>query len=664
MDTFASLRALLQRVRNPEAILQAFDARVAAITEDAAWVITSPNQEEVPLPPFGTERRIRIRCDGRYGDDDYIQWPQPYSKHNPHHACILRPMTTGPLAIIWFSPDRSVDFNTHSVASGIGKLRDQHIVRLEDVIPPLEERVVKYQATRSKPLEVLPPLIQTMKHALSRLKYVTTSFSEMLITLCDVQRCWLEIRAALDYMEIFKPRMDGVDNDPPSTTALTIGAFVHVHRDAQDFHRAGLPFWFMYPQSKIVSLELNVLSIVDFVLPEKHLRLENMYGAKTIFTGTANDPEKTAAMMRAARGLLSYEDPFSSPTSRQALRSPSSIQSQPITGALTYSNAGSRSPPSSIASSSSSRLSRPSNASTLSPSIHPYSQQGRKKPQPININQDRFQPVQHALFPQPIALWEAALKAVNTDVQNLVDLSKRSHTDGRFMFPDPRMFVGPNHARQVKYFTTWTAVRDSCIYRVISDPTAVEPLSSQQWRDFLNMSTNFRRGDLEGIFGSTFQDLGLSFTSLGSLPSMSLADEGRLQKYLWELHQLNFHYELIALDRRICRAGVPRDEHQSRLLSCFSVDGTSPPNAFCIEYSNSARGLAAVNPQDRLLSLLALQDLFHDWQCELPITLVKTTPPPVYLDHNILDLEKALAKFYCQTFFNHFARAPTIPYRL
>jgi hypothetical protein len=35
----------------------------------------------------------------------------------------------------------------------------------------------------------------------------------------DVQRIWLEITAMLDYMEIFKPKMDGLlGNRPPAQT--------------------------------------------------------------------------------------------------------------------------------------------------------------------------------------------------------------------------------------------------------------------------------------------------------------------------------------------------------------------------------------------------------------------------------------------------------------
>ncbi|TFK58825.1 hypothetical protein BDN72DRAFT_677801 [Pluteus cervinus] len=564
------------------------------------------------------------------------------------------------------------------VAAALGKLNEVWIRGLEDVIPPLQERIVKYKAKNIKSLEALDPTNQAMMHALTRLKYVATTFEEMLIGLRDVQRCWLEISALLDYMEEFRPRMDGKTDDLPPSTAKTIGAFIHTHREAQDFYRAGLPFWFLHPRSKVVAQELNILSLIDLLRPEEVLDTTDMPRAREIFVGPANDERKREKILRAARGLLSYDDPFASPKIHQ-----SPNQSQPSSSALPPSlpvpisnpapgnipppHAAGQGPPTP----SSSRRSSSNSSSNTSRRSQPYDIVNRGKSQaneqPKNdfvVQRDRFMPVKHNFYPTPIFSWQKALQTVDSDTKLLVHHSKRNRDDSKYMFPDPCMFISTSPTRQAKYFAVWAAIRDACVYHVIANPTGVLPVSSQLWRDLLAMVNNFRREHLQGMFQSTFEHLGMKFDALVDLPPASLDNVVSLQQTLWDLHELNFHYEVIALDRRACRPDiVDGDDHRSRLLACFNVDPSTSPNPFAIVPSNGHIGLAAARPQDRLPLLLAFRNLFRDWECSLPPTVMQEPPTTQSRAENIISWEGTLARFYCQTFFNYFGRAPVIPYR-
>ena len=52
----------------------------------------------------------------------------------------------------------------------------------------------------------------------------------MVFGMRDVQRCWLDLTAMLDYMEVFKPRMDSVRlavGSPPAEATNTISVFTH-----------------------------------------------------------------------------------------------------------------------------------------------------------------------------------------------------------------------------------------------------------------------------------------------------------------------------------------------------------------------------------------------------------------------------------------------------
>jgi hypothetical protein len=74
--------------------------------------------------------------------------------------------------------------------------------------------------------------MKMLEHGMARLKSMWMNFSQMSFIMRDVQRSWLEITALLDYMTVFKPRMDSTSiNCPPYPVASTIGAFtfeVHV----------------------------------------------------------------------------------------------------------------------------------------------------------------------------------------------------------------------------------------------------------------------------------------------------------------------------------------------------------------------------------------------------------------------------------------------------
>ena len=59
-----------------------------------------------------------------------------------------------------------------------------------------------------------PPMIKWLQQILNQLCYVHMSFGYAQSIIRDLQRVWLYLWAMLDYMEIFKPWMDGLA--PPS----------------------------------------------------------------------------------------------------------------------------------------------------------------------------------------------------------------------------------------------------------------------------------------------------------------------------------------------------------------------------------------------------------------------------------------------------------------
>ena len=91
---------------------------------------------------------------------------------------------------------------------------------------------------------ILNPDVKMMEHGLTQFQSVYTNFCQMEIGVQDVQCIWLEIMVMLDYMGIFKPKMDGLlGNWPPAQVAYTIGVFTNDLHVAQDLFLASLSYW-------------------------------------------------------------------------------------------------------------------------------------------------------------------------------------------------------------------------------------------------------------------------------------------------------------------------------------------------------------------------------------------------------------------------------------
>ena len=122
----------------------------------------------------------------------------------------------------------------------------------------------------SLPQNASPPLVKWLERDLLQLQSVYTTFRQTEFIVWDVQRMWLELQAVLDYMEIYKPQMDG--HTPAAVwVADTISVFTSSIRIAQDFFITGLPCWLIRPSSQITNQK--IIQVVDLWNPEDQLTL-------------------------------------------------------------------------------------------------------------------------------------------------------------------------------------------------------------------------------------------------------------------------------------------------------------------------------------------------------------------------------------------------------
>ena len=285
-----------------------FDGKVAAAL--GSFVCTTPNQDRICLPPMQM-RDVFLRSDFHYGPDDHTLWPQPFLDEYPHLGAIPRQPDdpNDPLSIMWWNPTRADFFPLENgVLDGLGRLSTSKYWTFQEMSKGLKEKFEKYRQ-KSTPNSLLSILVRLMDDALVRMGSLQSPFGLMWFKITEFQRLYLEIYALLDYLEIYKPRMDG--HQPPATSvANCIGAFTNVPHIAQYFHRAGLPIWFLHPW-KTGPFPYNVLTVVPPLDPEDSLcKSPHDPPFPVIYRGFMNSGAKHDAIHSYSRKWLVFKDPF------------------------------------------------------------------------------------------------------------------------------------------------------------------------------------------------------------------------------------------------------------------------------------------------------------------------------------------------------------------
>jgi hypothetical protein len=127
---------------------------------------------------------------------------------------------------------------------------------------------------------------------------------------------WLYVWGILNYMEIYKPCIDG-QALPAAGVADTIGTFTTSIHVAQDMFLAGLPCWLIW-ESKTFGDE-KIFSVAEIFHLKNYIVLgPHKFNYPMIYTGPAAGLEKFTAIERFARNFLCSQDPFGSTPSSLA----------------------------------------------------------------------------------------------------------------------------------------------------------------------------------------------------------------------------------------------------------------------------------------------------------------------------------------------------------
>ncbi|RDB19698.1 hypothetical protein Hypma_013215 [Hypsizygus marmoreus] len=663
--------------------LTAFDGKVGAVVADGHFFITSPNIEVIYEPPLGAYCEMRFRRDYKYSDDDPLQWPQPYNVPACHWACMpLLPAPDDPYRIMWSTPAESdwVPSTTGGVVSGMGLLTSELLKLLGRAIMVLKLEVKRYMTNDRFPEKsiLVQQLSSSLDHTLQRLQSLPMTRREVLFGMALLQRDFRSLMAALKYLTVCQPRMLGCL--PPATELeIAVGAFTHDTKIAQDFVRAGLPVWLVrsYDQVPVTHVDTLVMArkpAGNIIMAD----MDPLHG--TFFRRNASDEKQLSAFDTFIAGFYRYPNPFQVGLPPSSPPPPTSTSSTAVMSSLTTT----RQPESSL--SSVSGLMIPALLVVCSADKSRTGHQAHAQPYGKRDNKGagsraKFTELERPFIPPAVPAWKDALASVNTKVR----VAFQGPDDSAYAFPDPGLFYGvQSEEKRMRFIHNWLRNRPAMIFRLSSSTSSARPLSNQCWRTILNYGQEAASGEpssstkgaqirhnMRELLGNCLDQAGITLElgndnlsvfwheqqlSAGAMPSLDISRE-----ILWELYELNFCFELLALDHRAQQISDDSDRRQSLIRACFPGGGS----ILVVDVDLAGQGLSAPTLTARAPYLVALRRVMKDWSGNTAAAL--GTADQRVEDYSLEDLkglEHDVAQFYTQSFFNNFGHAAIIPHSL
>ena len=262
---------------------------------------------------------------------------------------------------------------------------------------------------------------------------------------------------------------------------------------------------------------------------------------------------------------------------------------------------------------------------------------------------DKFSEPSHPFWPQTTKVWADALAGIDRSAPPADPPPLCTAT----MYPDPGLFIGvASSDRRTQYLVTWLKNRAAFLVR---PQLGGEPIAVKQWRMLLNLNsmkkctdtrTSATREVVEKLLEMVLEDTmtpeegtdrrlewnGTEWTE------ESAANAALVKEVLWELSELNFRYELSALD--------VRQTGRERLTEILAAVGNEQDSIFRVSVPKVDTGLISTDLDIRSKRHRSLYELMSAWKNRVP-----ATEP----------LENTVASLYCQTFFDTFGRPPILP---
>ncbi|KAJ6593737.1 hypothetical protein B0H19DRAFT_919818 [Mycena capillaripes] len=566
-----------------------FDGRVAAHVwiENTRCFITT-NARYVPSPPSSDANELLLRRDMRWGPDDPTLWPHEYNDHFAHFGAIPRRPSTEQdretLAIMWWNPDRT-DFTSPesglTITRGLGKLSRSRHSALSILVDQLTAKCETYATSVSPPTQSNPLIAQladSLRRGLVQLSSILATFEQMVIGVTNVQRAYIELAGLLQYLTVYIPRIEDPTFQGGLPDADVMGAFTSNPTVAENFHRARLPYWFIRPL-RAFSTE-NILRVVEPLESGQWIEFEAVEGFPPIVVGSTLQ-QRMHGLHKGTDILPWYKDPFASGDAGKPLV----MRLGPVKPSSTSAVVGSSSP----VAGPSSAVAKPNNRK--SPCTEPF------YPPSLDGERNKYELFHSPYMAPAIPGWATALAAVDRS-QIPACGTQPTHL---YVFPEPALLIASEPRLQM-YLHHYQLLRDALCYRMGDPDDLQSPLTISEWRDVLQgkVVTQGKAGSLvrkrsvaiEQVLGPAMRACRMERLDGFPVPPTTPT---RGQEITWELAEMNFRYELCALDTRT--TGLNRLDD---CMKCFPGALLGP------QLDEGKKGFAAIAPRDQLPFLLSL----------------------------------------------------------
>jgi len=681
-------------------------------------VVTSPNMDWIPdFKLYGQD--LRARKDGRFGMLDFTVWPQMFSPELPHLPFVLRrpdesELQEHPLSFLWWNIQlRHFELEPGQLFVGLGRLKGTIADKLRDQANKLRETVQQTNASRNgRNCQYMNLRTNHLIDLSINLKWGVHYFREIVLKVAAYQRLYLEVRGLLDNFNIWCERGFEVGDKRNEVDHSIMGAITDSPEVVQVYWRIGVPVWYIRIPAEIPK-DMNIGVQVYPTYPDKNIVYEDDWPDDpfpTIMRGALPSAARLRACQNATPGGINmrYVEAKSDSTV-------STVEAPPVapsSGPQRTICSGNRREPCKLSElyirfiRNQVYISDPSSSSTSRPQ---KPMQGGRQTQggKYAIAQDKFEEPAYPYLPPASPLWTDSLKKVDHSTDRIVNHPQQEHYRG-YQFPLPHLFV--NSTKSLQYLSVWLITRECWIQDLNGIPSVnsgdVGIPNPMQWRDYFHKMaqqlfpvasppsyfpqlqqskhknpSDFRRRNRmreEGdrIFGRRlklssrpdeifWQGAKVLDGSTATIPPWIITE------VLWDLYEHNFRLELRALDRCIMaedwKDPVKASIRNQLIKAVFPGDGGYMVGPLPQHH----KGVAAEQWQDRLHYIEAFRKVLSSWpgpvaQILATMSIGKLVGPnqTAFKSGEVENVENVAVPFYCQTFFDWFARAPITPHRL
>lgn len=233
--------------------MTALHALIGYIFKDQ--LITSPNARWMPAFQHW-DCSVQLHKDMRFGQDDYILWPQWFQDNYPYLAAIPKPPAPGkpsPFARMWYSATHA-DF-TLADQSAPGRNPGYVHKRFEAELTELHNDLSATVRTIVTALNDAPDgtnvnnwlggLATCERHAWLSLTTYAATFDEKRLELVEYQRAWLELKGLTNYYVWNRDRVQSATRSTVTVVEDCIGCLVKNPVVAMQLFDMGVPVWLM-----------------------------------------------------------------------------------------------------------------------------------------------------------------------------------------------------------------------------------------------------------------------------------------------------------------------------------------------------------------------------------------------------------------------------------